>query len=251
MEDKIKIFLADDDINFVYMLKAVLDSEPDMKVVGTAYNGKDTVADLTICAPDILLLDLVMPGCDGIQVLKKIKTSVHHQPKVIVLTALPLEVFMQQAKNLISSINYYFMKPFNNQHLLNIIREVFIAPLDPVKKEIKPLNNTVLTILRDIGVPPNFKGRLFSYEAVVMLNERPELICALTKKLYPLFAEKYGTTPGCVERAIRTVIDKVWERKVRDEINEFFGECLKNVKDKPTNSQFLMGLADKANLLNK
>ena len=70
MEKKITIALADDHTIFRDGLRQLFSLEPDLEVVGEAKNGTELLDLVRELQPDILLLDLKMPGLDGLSVLK-------------------------------------------------------------------------------------------------------------------------------------------------------------------------------------
>ncbi len=75
MEKKISIALADDHTIFRDGLRQLLSIEPDFDVVGEANNGTEVLDLVRELQPDILLLDLRMPGLDGLSVLQRIQNQ--------------------------------------------------------------------------------------------------------------------------------------------------------------------------------
>lgn len=86
MSDIIRVYLADDHPIVRRGIRDLLDTEPDMVVVGEADNGREAVAGVEALAPDVILMDLVMPLLDGIGAIRQIKAA---QPdaKILVLTS--------------------------------------------------------------------------------------------------------------------------------------------------------------------
>ncbi len=83
---KIRIVVADDHPIFRDGLCRLLALEPDFEVVAQAHDGRQVLDVLQQYEPDILLLDLKMPGLDGLATLQRLQTS-KHKTRVIVLTA--------------------------------------------------------------------------------------------------------------------------------------------------------------------
>ena len=81
-----------------------------------------------------------------------------------------------------------------------------------------------------------------------MVYNKPDLISAITKELYPLIAKKYHTTSSRVERAIRHAIEVSWNRGNWELMEEIFGYSVDIDKAKATNSEFIVTLADKLRL---
>ena len=75
-----------------------------------------------------------------------------------------------------------------------------------------------------------------------------EVINQITKSLYPQIAQKFGTTPSRVERAIRHAIEVAWGRGEVDLMENIFGYTVSASKGKPTNSEFIAMIADKLRL---
>ena len=72
METKIRIIIADANPDFCKLLTDLTSAEEDMEVVGTASDGIEALAMLAEFMPDILLLDLVLPKLDGLEVLRRL-----------------------------------------------------------------------------------------------------------------------------------------------------------------------------------
>jgi two-component system, NarL family, nitrate/nitrite response regulator NarL len=85
--DKVRILIIDDDQQFRTLVRLVLRRIDDFEVVGEAHDGHSGIEQTEELSPDVVLLDLMMPGMDGFQALPKIKAA---QPSaaVVVLTAL-------------------------------------------------------------------------------------------------------------------------------------------------------------------
>ena len=70
---KIRILLADDHTLFRQGIKTLISAEPDMEVVGEASNGGDAVEKAAEVRPDVVLMDIGMPGMDGYELMRAIR----------------------------------------------------------------------------------------------------------------------------------------------------------------------------------
>ena len=70
---KIKLLLADDHAVVRSGLRMLLEAQPDMEIVAEAENGRETIEKVLAFQPDIVLMDIEMPGMNGIEATRKIK----------------------------------------------------------------------------------------------------------------------------------------------------------------------------------
>ncbi len=258
---KLNVAIADDNERIVEVLNALIRTESDMEVVGTAGNGEDAVEMIKKSAPDVVLLDLIMPKMDGLGVLEKLKkdTSIRKMPAFIVLSAIGQEAVTEDAFAL--GANYYIMKPFNNEMLLGRLRsirsrgeKVLVSASQagerkkPAFPEERDLETDVTNMIHEIGVPAHIKGYQYLRDAIMMSVKDMEMLGSITKVLYPTIAKNHQTTPSRVERAIRHAIEVAWSRGKMDTIDELFGYTVSNGKGKPTNSEFIALIADRIRL---
>ena len=97
--------------------------------------------------------------------------------------------------------------------------------------------------LLELGVPCSLKGHRCLVTAIGAVVDKPNLIGAMTKELYPLVAEINNTMPSRVERAIRHAIEVAWDRGDLYTLHRFFGNTVSISKGKPTNSEFIAQVA--------
>jgi DNA-binding NarL/FixJ family response regulator len=86
MPDVIRILLVDDHAVLRSGLEALLELEPDMEVVGGVSSGEDAVARINALRPDVVVMDLDMPGMGGLEATKKI-AEMELTTRVLVLTS--------------------------------------------------------------------------------------------------------------------------------------------------------------------
>jgi DNA-binding NarL/FixJ family response regulator len=81
----IRVLLVDDQALFLEGLANLLALEEDLEIVGQAYNGKEAIALTQQLQPDVILMDVRMPICDGVEATRNIHQS-YPQIKIMVLT---------------------------------------------------------------------------------------------------------------------------------------------------------------------
>ena len=95
--EKLSVIIADDHTLFINGLHMLLQGEPDIDVMSVAANGKELLHLLHTQTPNLILLDINMPGMNGFDVLKRIK-DYYPKIKVIMLSTYNEEHLIEKAK---------------------------------------------------------------------------------------------------------------------------------------------------------
>jgi DNA-binding NarL/FixJ family response regulator len=78
----IRVLLADDDEGFVASLRDLIESQPELGVIGTAYNGLEAIERTDELEPDAVVIDLHMPLLDGVSAVARLR---HDHPRVCLI----------------------------------------------------------------------------------------------------------------------------------------------------------------------
>jgi len=89
-----KVLVVDDSFVMRTLIKDIISADPDLLVVGEAINGIETLEKVRLLQPDLLLLDIEMPGMDGIECMKRLKLL---SPCKIVIVSSVTQAGSQQA----------------------------------------------------------------------------------------------------------------------------------------------------------
>ena len=242
---KVKVLMIDDNINLIKMVREYFKINDNIEIILEAHNGVEGL-DLikkNINSFDVILLDLVMPLKDGIYVLKKLKET-NINKKVIVETSYNSPEIIREVSEL--GATYFILKPYNLEDLeerilsLNNINENNFINL-----KVTDLQILITKLLHNLGVPSHIKGYQYIREGIKIIYNNPDITNAITKELYPSLAKKFNTTASRVERAIRHAVEVSWNRGNITLMEEIFGFSVNVDKAKPTNSEFIVTLADK------
>ncbi len=261
METVTRILIADANPDFCKLLKDLISTESDMEVAATASDGIEALARITELMPDVVLLDLVLPKLDGLEVLRRIPETGAHSHVIVLSGFVNSKVVADCSAR---GADYFMPKPCDAPALLSRIRQLAGADKpaiptagfdcrstpQPSRQDVN-LEAVVTDIIHEIGVPAHIKGYQSLREAIILTINNMDMINAVTKVLYPEVAKKFGTTPSRVERAIRHAIEVAWDCGDIETLQKFFGYTVSNIKGKPTNSEFIAMIADCLSLRRK
>ncbi|MFE7777547.1 response regulator [Streptomyces sp. NPDC057445] len=93
----IRVVLADDERMVRTALRVILDAEPDLEVAGEAATGAEAVSVVRELRPDVVLMDVRMPGIDGIRATQQILGSLDGPPRIVVVTTFENDSYVYDA----------------------------------------------------------------------------------------------------------------------------------------------------------
>ena len=246
--ENIRILMIDDNVKLIDAVKEYFKNNDEVNIVLEAYDGlegfnliKERTDDF-----DLILLDLIMPKKDGIYVLEEMKKN-NINKKVIVETSYNASEVIREVSEY--DVSYFILKPFDLNDLEKKIYDVFKKKNE---KSIDFYNSnlqvSISKLLHDLGIPSHIKGYQFLRDAVKMLFDDSNIVGGITKELYPELANKYNTTVSRVERSIRHAVEVSWNRGDLKLMENIFGHSVDIDRAKPTNSEFIVTIADKLRL---
>ncbi len=121
-EPKIRVVLVDDHTVMRAGTRRILEDEPDIEVVGEAGDGVEALRLTDVLAPDVVALDIGMPGMDGIRMCQALRER-EHAPRVLVLTGHDKEVYVRALHQL--GVHGYLLKSAGPDELVQAIRSVY------------------------------------------------------------------------------------------------------------------------------
>ena len=121
MTQKIRVLLVDDHMIVRVGLKALINAEPDMEVIGEAENGAEGVAAAVALRPDVVVMDISMPIMDGLEATRRIRQE-RPEVQVLILTVHAHEKYLFPV--LKAGAAGYVLKSTVDTELLDAIRTV-------------------------------------------------------------------------------------------------------------------------------
>ena len=281
MDRKLRVLVVDDNPSFRFVAAEELKMR-EFDVIAATGDGHSALQLINEEQPDAVLLDLVIPGVDGIGVLKSVTSSaLKRKPNIIVATAMSTEYSLRECVRWGAA--YYMLKPFDFDLLAQRLNELSLQTnskshaemarennllgdiyggIDinsftksrrhhPISSTANDMETEITRLILEMGVPAHIKGYQYLRSSILLAVEDSDVVNAVTKVLYPTVAKKYATTSTRVERAIRHAIEVAWERGDLDVLHSIFGYSVSGTRGKPTNSEFIALISDKIRLETK
>lgn len=226
-----------------------LSEQIGLQVVSAVADGMEALRRVAALQPDVIVCDLVMPHLDGFGLLERM-AQLRYPPQVIVLTSLKRDDFILRALELGAA--YYMVKPVESdiltQRILSAARrreqcDQFQQQEASGYPHAGTLEERISALLLQLRVPAHLSGYRFIRQAVMLALADPALLECVTYALYPAVAERFATTPVCVERGIRHAINVAWNRGGPEIFSGIMG-CHLEERDKPTNRELLVRLVE-------
>lgn len=232
MARRYDVLLADADEEYRLLMKPIIESTGEFRLAAHTGSGAEALELARRLRPDAVIADAVLPDMDGFALMDSLAgltqgfvMATGHCRQSVLLEVIRREMFL------------FLPKPFQNDALLAVLRR---ACGGAEEYRVSALwERRVTRALHAVGVPAHIKGYPYVRRAVLLAMEKPELLHALTKELYPTLARQFSTTPACVERAIRSAVEAAWMRGNPEIQRDYF------TMDKPSNGSFIAAISAK------
>lgn len=228
--EKIRVFLADSSEEFLTGMRGELE-RGGFCVAGTATDGRAALEGLQSAAADVLLADILLPGLDGFALAEAARDA-GVRATVVFLSAFLNAATARRAGEVGAAD--YLLKPCDPMLLLRRLREAARGALP--RRDCAP---EIATALRAFGIPPHLSGYGYLAESLSLALKDRTWLRGVTKLLYPEIAERFGTTAECVERAIRSAVEKAWNPRTEARRRAYYGDAFADFAHAPTNVRFL------------
>lgn len=116
-----KFYLVDDDLGVISILSMIIRDSGSGDVCGTAQSGADALEDLPVAHPDVVIVDLLMPGMDGIEFVRLAK---ERYPGIAFVMLSHVTSKDMIAKAYECGVEFFINKPVNGVEVLNILQKV-------------------------------------------------------------------------------------------------------------------------------
>ena len=233
--EKLKLLISDGNREFSDALVRHLQGAYQVR---TAFEGRQTLETILSYQPDLLILDLMLPGMDGVSILQT-AAEAGAQPMVLATTCYVNDYVLDALTRL--NVGYLMKKPCDVRatvRRLGDLSQRLHAPVFTGPDPRTAASNLVLTL----GVRTKLDGYTYLLDAIPMALRDPGI--SLTKELYPEVGKLHRASGVQVERAIRGAVQSAWERRDEHVWRMYFQPGPDGRVTRPTNGGFITRLAE-------
>lgn len=248
----INLLVIEDNKDLVVTMKKYFEENTNIRIAYEAYDGEEAMRIIQAKKDeyDLILLEPLIPKKDGLTILEFLKEKKISKKSIILGSYKDMDI-LKRTREL--NVAYYMLKPFELGVLekrIKMIVENEISEEEHIDFELSDLQKRITKIIHELGVPSNLKGYNYLREGIILVYYDPTLAHQITKVLYPKIANKFISTESRVERSMRHAIEVSWNRGNWDMMEDIFGYSVSIDKAKPTNSEFIVTIADLLRLEN-
>jgi two-component system response regulator (stage 0 sporulation protein A) len=217
--------------------RLLLESERSDCSVKLCGDGRTALLDTRALTPQVLALDQVLPLLDGPAVLAALEGAcLPCPPKVILLSAPGQEAPCPAPPG----VDEYLPAHAEFEEFLYALQRAE----DKLQGSLAVLSGSrrrtlIEALFMELGMPKSLKGRAYLSFLLDLVVPSPDLLDALTTRLYPAAAQRFSTSPAAVERCIRHAIESTWSRGDMAALEKLFGLSIDPDRGKPTNREFV------------
>jgi len=207
--EPIRVLIADGDEDYRFMMARLMEETSGLSVAGEAGSTAEALSLISSCCADVVLLDLVLPGGDGVFLLEKL-SQLPDKPEIVVNTSFLSPVMVQLCSKL--KVSALMQKPSEPVAVLERILSIaeFTREHRPVSVAREGtyeqlLSREVTNALQTLGFSAQYKGYYYLRDAVIVAIHYGQLNRGNLKMVYTDVARLHGVSAASVERDIRTV----------------------------------------------
>lgn len=231
-----KLLIADGSEHF---RDALADAMRGAYIVRTAWEGNQALELLGSFKPDVLVLDLMMPGLDGITLLERIR-EMGLRPVVLATTRFASDYVLERLAQM--GVGFVMVKPCEVKAAAARIADL-TQRMDPPEICQPDQKTAVCNLLLTLGIPTKLRGYPYLREAILLEMGNPGQ--SVTKELYPAVASACNASAAQVERSIRSAIQTAWMNRDEQIWRLYFQSGPTGTVPRPTNGGFISRLADR------
>lgn len=208
-----------------------------------ATDGLEAIKCCREFAPDILVVDAVLPGIDGLGVIDEIRAQLgDRMPRVIGGSMM----HFADTKFRRHGIDALVCVPWQKAEL----RSALLVQMERFQNSIdweaaQPTRLKAQALLTKLGMRSSLKGYAYLACAAALVYDNEARLDAVGVRIYAPVADHFDTTPQNVERLIRHAVERTMDGARAKGVYRFFGNTIDPTRGKPTNAQCISALAER------
>lgn len=263
-----RIYIVEDDDNIVNILEKIILDKDLGEVIGKANNGKKGLEEIPLLKPDIVLVDLLMPGMDGINLTRKVK-AIDPDIQYIMISQVSSKDMIAKAYE--SGIEYYISKPINAIEVQSVIKKVeekmsmrqkleqieniFSSESSDLKVEENIYDDIegVKQVMQRLGVAGEAGSQDIIQVAKYLIETNQSMSNFTVKEICSRFTDNPKTMEQRMRRAAAVGLVNLANIGIEDNINEIFVEYsngLYNFEQVKIEMDFIRGKTKKRGKVN-
>ncbi|WP_268801897.1 DNA-binding domain-containing protein [Sporanaerobacter acetigenes] len=260
--------MVEDDENIIRILEKIIVDKNLGEVVGKATDGTNGLKEIIVLNPDIVLVDLLMPGKDGINLTREVKT-IHPDIHYIMISQVSSKDMIAKAYE--SGIEYYISKPINAIEVETVIKKVeekvdMKKKLDQIQQLFSPETKDLKTketshdsiegvkqVMQKIGVAGEVGSQDIVDVAKYLIDTNQTMSDFTVKELCSHFTDNPRTMEQRIRRTATVGLINLANLGIEDNINEIFVEYsngLYNFEQVKIEMDFIRGKTKKRGKVN-
>lgn len=211
----LNVLIAEDNMQISVHLSNMINTTPNVRCIGIVNQGNKVYQKIKSVEPDILILDLRMPGKNGLEILKEIENDKDVKTRIYIYSA---DLHYISLAREYKCVDKFFTKRTPAEEIARYLEEINNSLSSENTKD------KIIDILFRLGFTYSLKGTKIIYDCIYYSITQNE---DKVYKLYEYISKKYGDNTHTVKSCVNTAIKNMWRSTDRNKVRKILrlGEC--------------------------
>ena len=249
------LLIVDDNPRICQELAALFSADGRFGPVSSVLNASEATLLFAERAPDIAVVDMLMPICDGVELITKLKEAGLGKKTLFVgISSLCTDVFLRMCQNI--GLSYVVAMPTEPEVIYRRVCDAAFETEEPnsvllsrkAEKRMIKMEEIISRYLMAIGVCAHHDGFAYLKYGIALCVDQRDKNIGITTYVYPEIAKRFNVSIKVVERSIRYAIDVAWLRGDVEAQHKLFGYTVAEDKGRPTNKECMTLIAERTRI---